>query len=229
MELPKEIKSFNKEVRDAINGKHKPERKIWVTSLSYCLRKTALDIYLNAYNPSRNWEAKIGSALHGWLEEVVRNADFEVHTERPIKNGWKLVGRADAVKGDYVLEFKFKGFENSQNREPKKNQDLEHAEPSREWIEQINAYMGMLKKKRGYIYIFDRNGLEFRVFPVNFDEKLFERFLKRAKLVVKAVEELESGKFPVWISTVGQKWWVCNRCPYKPICAEIDREQLKVK
>ena len=110
-----------------------------------------------------------------------------------------------------------------------KNHDLDHAEPSREWVEQINAYMGMLRKEKGYIYIFDRNGLDFRVFPVEFDENLFRRFLRRAERVIEAVEELESGKFPRWISTVGRKGWVCNRCPYRPICAEIDREELKVR
>ena len=229
MNLPEEIESFNERIRNAINGNHRPERRIWVTSLSYCLRRTALDIYLNAYSPSRNWEARIGSALHGWLAKVVGSAEFEVPVEYQIRDGWKLVGKADAVKGPYVLEFKFRGFEGNDDGSPRKNQDLEHAEPLREWVEQINAYMGMLGKEKGYIYIFDRNGLDFRVFPVEFDEDLFRRFLRRAERVIEAVEELENGKFPRWISTVGRKGWVCNRCPYRPICAEIDREELKVR
>ncbi|ASJ08816.1 nuclease [Thermococcus siculi] len=230
MEHPPEIEEFNDRIRRAVSGNPPVERRIWVTSLSHCLRKTALSIYLNTYNPSKSWEARIGSALHGWLGEVVKGADFEVPVEYELRDGWKLVGKADAVKGDYVLEFKFKGFENKNSAEdsgkPAKNRDLEHAEPSKEWIEQINAYMGILGKEKGYIYIFDRNGLEFRVFEVPFDERLFRRFIKRAERVIEAVEELEQGKFPKWISTVGNKRWVCRSCPFRPICAAIDREWL---
>lgn len=199
-----------------------------MTSLSHCLRRTALSIYLNTYNPSKSWEARIGSALHGWLGEVVKGAEFEVPVEYDLRDGWKLVGKADAVKGDYVLEFKFRGFEkkNNNSANPEKKRDLDHAKPSREWIEQINSYMGMLGKEKGYIYIFDRNGLDFRVFEVAIDEGLFKRFIRRAERVIDAVEELERGSFPTWISTVGNKRWVCRSCPFRPICGAIDRKWL---
>ena len=228
MPHPAEIEEFNERIRRAVSGNPPVERRIWVTSLSRCLRKTALSIYLNTYSPSKSWEARIGSALHGWLGEVVKGAEFEVPVEYELRDGWKLVGRVDAVKGPYVLEFKFLGFEKKDrdSSRGKKNHDLEHAEPSKEWVEQINAYMGMLEKERGYIYIFDRNGLEFRVFEVAFDEGLFRRFIKRAERVIEAVEELERGRFPTWISTVGNKKWVCRSCPFRPICGAIDRKWL---
>jgi len=233
MEYPDEISEFNERIKSAVLGKPPLERKIWVTSLSHCLRRTALSIYLNTYNPSRSWEARIGSALHGWLGDVVKGAEFEVPVEYDLGNGWSLAGKADAVKGDYVLEFKFRGFDAKDTAENgtkrKKNRDLEHAEPLKEWVEQLNAYLGMLGKERGYIYIFDRNGLEFRVFPVEFDRNLFRRFIMRAKRVIEAVEELEEGKFPTWIKMVGNKKWVCNSCPFRPICASIDMEWLKPK
>lgn len=226
MSLPSEIEEFNEGIRRAVSGSPIVERRIWVTSLSHCLRKTALSIYFNTYNPSRNWEARIGTALHSWLGEVVTGAEFEVPVEYDLKDGWKLVGKVDAVKGEYLLEFKFRGFENNDSKKTskksKKNIDLDHAEPSRESIEQINAYMGILGKEKGYIYIFDRNGLDFRVFEVTFDKRLFRRFIKRAEKVIEAVEELDGGEFPKWISTVGNKTWVCNQCPFRPICAAID-------
>lgn len=53
--------------------------------------------------------------------------------------------------------------------------------------------MGILGKEKGYIYIFDRNGLDFRVFEVTFNERLFRRFIKRAEKVIEAVEDLERG------------------------------------
>ena len=87
----------------------------------------------------------------------------------------------------------------------------------------------MLGKEKGYIYLFDRNGLEFRVFPVDFDDRLFKRFIRRAERVIEAVEDLEGGKFPKWIKTVGNKRWVCNSCVFRPICASIDMEWLKPK
>ncbi|WP_297091848.1 PD-(D/E)XK nuclease family protein [Thermococcus sp.] len=233
MEYPDEISEFNERIKSAVSGKPPLERRIWVTSLSHCLRRTALSIYLNTYNPSRSWEARIGSALHGWLGEVVKGAEFEVPVEYELGNGWALVGKVDAVKGDYVLEFKFKGFERkgrTENRsKDNKNRDLEHAEPLKEWVEQLNAYLGMLGKEKGYIYLFDRNGLEFRVFPVDFDDRLFKRFIRRAERVIEAVEDLEDGKFPKWIKTVGNKRWVCNSCVFRPICASIDMEWLKPK
>ena len=233
MEYPEEISEFNERIKSAVSGKPPLERRIWVTSLSHCLRRTALAIYLNTYNPSRSWEARIGSALHGWLGDVVRGAEFEVPVEYDLGNGWTLVGKVDAVKGDYVLEFKFRVFGTrdtaGNGTKRKKNWDLEHAEPLKEWVEQLNAYLGMLGKKRGYIYLFDRNGLEFRMFPVDFDRNLFRRFIMRAKRVIEAVEELEEGKFPTWIKTVGNKKWVCYSCPFRPICASIDMEWLSPK
>lgn len=44
-----------------------PERKIWVTSLSYCLRKAALSIYLGTFKYERTGEMLVGSVLHEWL------------------------------------------------------------------------------------------------------------------------------------------------------------------
>ncbi|RLG73892.1 MAG: hypothetical protein DRO14_06265, partial [Thermoprotei archaeon] len=49
----------------------------------------------------------IGSRVHSVIQEVLRGEGWDVEVGVSIDlGGWRLVGRADAVKDDVVLEFK---------------------------------------------------------------------------------------------------------------------------
>ncbi|ACJ15806.1 hypothetical protein, conserved [Thermococcus onnurineus NA1] len=220
MGYPEEIEEFNERIRNAIVGKT-PERKIWVTSLSYCLRKAALSIYLGTFKYERTGEMLVGSVLHEWLGNALSSEDieFEVTVEYPLEDGWKLVGRVDAVKGNYPLEFKFKGFNGEDESSPKTPDEMN--EPPKLAKEQLNAYLNMMDKKLGYIYVFDRNGLSFKPFPVERDKKAFQRILRRAKVVIEGVRQLESGSFPEWIKPrYGKR--ECGGCLFRPICEAVE-------
>ena len=216
MEYPEEILDFNRKVENAITGKT-PERKIWVTSLSFCLRKAALSVYLGTTRYDRTGEMLVGSVLHRWLGEALGDeVEFEVPVEYTIEDGWKLVGRVDAVKGDYLLEFKFRGF-GSENG-PKSLEELDDAPKLAK--EQLNAYLNMMGKERGYVYVFDRNGLDFRVFPIERDERAFSQFIKRARIVIAGVRDLEEDRFPLWIKPRWEN--ECKNCVFRPICKALE-------
>lgn len=220
MEYPDEILDFNRRIENAIAGKT-PERKIWVTSLSYCLRKAALSIYLGTFKYERTGEMLVGSVLHEWLGKALSGEDveFEVPVEYSLEDGWKLAGRVDAVKDGYPLEFKFKGFGGEEGDGPKTPEEME--EPPKLAREQLNAYLNMMGKELGYVYVFDRNGLKFRVFSVRRDEDAFRRLLGRAHVVIQGVEQLESGRFPAWIKPRFGKW-ECEGCIFRPICEAVE-------
>jgi len=224
MKHPKEIVDFNRRIENAIAGKT-PERRIWVTSLSFCLRKAALSIYLGTFKYERTGEMLVGSVLHKWLGEALDGEDveFESPAEYDLGNGWKLVGRVDAIKGGYPIEFKFRGFDPTDENGPRNLKELQ--EPPKLAKEQLNAYLNMLDKDKGYIYVFDRNVLDFKVFPITRDEEAFEKFLRRARVVIGGVEDLESGKFPSWIKPRFEN--ECEGCIFRPICSAVNGRSSK--
>jgi CRISPR-associated exonuclease Cas4 len=217
MKNPDKIETFNREIRNKIVGRRSP-RRIWVTSLSFCLRRAALSTYLETFRYERTGEMLLGTLLHRWVQENVdvEEIDFEVPLEYRISDGWVLVGRADAVLGDKILEFKLKGF--NQENGPGSLEEME--EPSKIWKEQLNAYLNMAGLEEGYIYVFDRDGLDFKHFKVKRDEEAFSKMLGRAKIVIKGVKELEKGKFPAWIKPRFQN--ECENCIFRPICSAVD-------
>ena len=218
MENPDRLETFNREIRNKIAGKRSP-RRIWVTSLSFCLRRAALSTYLETFKYERTGEMLLGTLLHRWVQENVdlEEIEFEVPLEYEITDGWVLTGRADAILGDKVLEFKLKGF-NPENG-PGSLDEME--EPSKIWKEQLNAYLNMAGLEEGYIYVFDRNGLDFRHFKVERNEDAFSKMLGRARVVINGVEALEQGKFPAWITPRYSR--ECGSCIFRPICGAIDR------
>ncbi|WP_010479721.1 PD-(D/E)XK nuclease family protein [Thermococcus zilligii] len=218
MENPDGLETFNREIRNRIAGRRSP-RKIWVTSLSFCLRKAALSTYLETSKYERTGEMLLGTLLHRWVQENVEfeGIRFEVPLEYEIADGWVLVGKADAILGDKVLEFKLKGF-NPENG-PGSLDGME--EPSKTWKEQLNAYLNMAGLQEGYIYVFDRDGLDFRYFRVERDEEAFSKMLGRAKVVITGVGDLEQGKFPAWIKPRYTN--ECESCIFRAICGAIDR------
>ena len=219
MEYPDEILDLNQKIENAITGKT-PERKIWVTSLSFCLRKAALSVYLGTFKYERTGEMLVGTVLHRWLGDALEGDDveFEVPVEYPLGDGWKLVGRVDALKGDYPIEFKFRGFGVDGNG-PNSLEEME--EPPKLAREQLNAYLNMMGKEKGYVYVFDRNELDFRPFPVERDRDAFSQFLKRAGVVIKGVRDLEAGQFPTWIKPrYGDR--ECEGCIFRPICTAVE-------
>ncbi|KUH31692.1 nuclease [Thermococcus celericrescens] len=223
MEHPEEILDFNKRIENAISGKT-PERKIWVTPLSFCLRKAALSIYLGTFKYERTGEMLVGTVLHKWVGEALgEEADFEVQVGYPFEDGWKLVGKVDAVKGGYPIEFKFRGFDSGDENGPRNLDEIEEAPKLAR--EQLNAYLNMMDKEIGYVYVFDRNGLQFKVFPVERDRDAFEKFLGRARVVIRGVKELENGKFPSWITPRFSN--ECETCIFRPICSAINGRPSK--
>jgi len=216
MEYPQEIEEFNSRIRNAVSGKT-PERKIWVTALGFCLRKAALSIYLGSFKYERTGKMLVGSVLHEWLGTALSadEVEFEVPVEYPLQDGWKLSGRVDALVKGTPVEFKFKGFPGDRENGPKSLEEMN--EPPKLAVEQLNTYLNILGKERGYIYVFDRNGLDFKVFGVERDEDAFQRILKRAHVVINGVNALERDEFPEWIQPrYGE--WECSGCVFRPIC-----------
>jgi len=148
----------------------------------------------------------IGSRVHTVIQEVLRSEGWDVEVGVSIDlGGWRLVGRADAVKDDVVLEFK---TVNGVLEEPYESHRL-----------QLQAYLTILHAREGYLVYIDRASGKVKVFKVRPSKTALREVIERAR---KLKEALEEGQPPP--PTRGP--W-CNTCPHKWHCLKEVRGRDK--
>lgn len=166
----------------AKHAKPKPDPSvIHVSEVTTCLRRS----FYNRRVTSNNFahvsdqdavRRAVGIIMHGALASALRDSGVDAEVSVAVDlGGFKLVGRADAVLDNAVVEFKFV------NKLPDR--------PSEEHIMQVTAYMYMLKLRRGYVVYIDRNSGRVRVFPVAFSARTWRKIVERAKLFHKHLVE----------------------------------------
>jgi len=142
---------------------------IHVSEVSGCLRKAFYE--RKTVRPTldvRNVIMAIGNGVHWQLQELLKEEGWksEVKTEWDLKK-FKLIGHIDLFNPEenIVLELKTIG------RVPER--------PYLPHLRQINAYLIMIKARKGYLVYIGKNGA-IRVFDVKFDRKLWRKTIKRA-------------------------------------------------
>jgi CRISPR-associated exonuclease Cas4 len=184
--------------KSRFNKKHekKDANTIYVTDLLYCplkpkMREQFREISLaDVYNPA----ALQGSLIHESVEGILAkelNAQIEVEASKEVKledNVYKVVGRADAVIGDTIIEIKTsKGDANI---------------PVKGHVQQLRIYMNLLNVFHGVLlYVTPDRVTEFHV-----DDKITDAELK----------ELVTG-FLTAMNTPREKW-ECKYCVFSKLC-----------
>ena len=122
----------------------------------------------------------IGLIMHDAMASQLKDLGNDSEVSVAVDLGdFKLVGRADAIVDDSVVEFKFV------SKLPDR--------PHEEHLLQVNAYMYMLKLNKGYIVYVDRNTGRVRVFQVSFSPRLWRKVVERAKQLHRYLVE---GRIP---------------------------------
>jgi len=154
---------------------------------------------------------KIGELFHGFLANALKTGQIEVvAVEVPIQILLPLQpaplwisGKADALlrveNEKYVAEFK------SIRRLPK--------HPLKHHAEQLNIYLASLNCKNGFIIYLEKSALKHRVFPVKFEQQIFNMLLERAQRLHKALIKDEK-------PNPDAQPWECRFCEFKGECHE---------
>ena len=173
--------------------------RIHVSEVSGCLRRAYYERTRPrpALNPS-NVVMLIGDGVHEKLQGLLAKDGWlaEVEARYRIKDFW-LVGHADLYHPDEQLVVELK-ITNKAPENPYKNH-----------LMQLNAYLYMLRARKGHIVYIDRGG-SIKVHDTSFDKHLWRQTILRAITLREAItrKTIPSKEPGPW----------CTYCPYKWLC-----------
>ena len=193
----------NKWIMKAIdNPKILSRDEIMVTeAASTCLRRSYYNRVRGSLPTPSEFLKSIGNDVHLKLQEVLKQEGCDTEVSVNIElDGFKLRGRIDALcneRGeDVILEFK------TANEIPEKPYDSH--------VMQIQAYLLMLKLRKGYLIYLSRTNGRVKVFRIERDNKAIKRLIERARQLYKALTDLKP--------PAAEKGPWCSDCPFLHIC-----------
>ena len=174
----------------------------YISSLSGCLRKAYYEIVYPTEEKDKLRKSIFeGEAIHYFISYLINLGGKlmfkKIESEVPVEyefEGKKLVGRADIVLKDRVIEIKT-------------TKNLPRL-PYYSHVLQANAYAYLLNKKKFEITYIAEHGV--RSFSMDTSEELFEKLKERARILHNAVKYS--------IAPEKEPTPYCNRCPYYHIC-----------
>ena len=145
----------------------------------------------------------LGTEIHRMIQDVLKEEGWEAEVGLGLElEGFKLVGRADAVRFNdegmpaEVLEIKTVNGEKS--------------EPLQSHVLQLQVYMELLNARRGTLIYIDRASGRVKVFAVRRNPSALESVKRRAATLHKALTKHEPPP------AVTGPW--CAVCPHKDRC-----------
>lgn len=182
------------------DSKPRDFKEIYVTEVIWCLRKAFFNLRFNANPIVTSADAVIGKLLHLSLPKILKyvliDAKYEVSCGYHLKDGFLLKGRADAVTGDCVYEFKF---------------STPYTEAKPFYVAQVNAYAKMLEKNEWVLVTIDKRTFDVEVLRSKTDEAGFKSVVERAETVIECLKKNMVPSGPEFE-------WECKSCPYNIIC-----------
>jgi len=180
---------------------------IHISALPFCLRKEYFNIQFHA-NQTPTPAMVSGKIHHLSIRHLDyfkgKDAHFEVELKAPLTDDWILSGRADAIAGRTLYEFKF-------------SRRLDGRELDLFYFAQANAYAVMAGCDSYALVKVDRNTYDVRALEGEPDRSAFNVLKERA---LTLVECLKVGKIPEG----PEQEWECKNCAYSVICRRIRNE-----
>ena len=178
------------------------EYQIMVTEVVTCLRKAWYQRkYATLPSVHKIVILSIGDVFHKLLQEYLEQNGYQCELQATVGfegYEWELVGHVDAINDDHILEFK------TINALPKK--PLEHH------VLQVNTYLYMFNRPKGFIvYISKRTG-DIAVFEVKPDKEKLDYVLERANLLYDHLKRNEPPPYEVG--------WLCDYCEFEGFCGD---------
>jgi len=179
--------------------------EIMVTEVAApCLRRSYYNRVRGSLPSPSEFLKSIGNDVHLKLQEVLRNEGCDTEVSVNIElDGFRLRGRIDALCEELgekvVLEFK------TANEIPERPYDSH--------VMQIQAYLLMLKLRKGYLIYLSRTNGRVKVFKILRDNKAVKKLVERARQLYNALTDLKS--------PAAEKGPWCSDCPFLHICNRL--------
>jgi len=174
--------------------------EVHVTDLVGCIRASYFrKVYGVRFNLTQAISVILGLGVHEFFIPYLAGrlgGDYEVEVEYE-----GIKGRADVVTDEYVVEVK------TVNNIP--------IQPFRSHLEQLNFYMQVLDKPKGYVFYIGRSSYKVAMYEYYGDRELFLRTLEKGKELIKALKERKPPKCNLGI--VDQHFY-CRNCMYRGEC-----------
>ena len=204
---------------DLKNKRTKPNDldSIYASGLGYCLRKQYYDkLYTEEPDIDLQKIFNVGNLVHDYLDELLRQSGYTVLAEQPLimyipHLDLRISGRFDNLVID--------DEGNSYLFEHKSASSIKYLkEPKKEHIYQLHVYMKCLNLKEGYIVYLEKNSSHIKQFKVEFDKKILDEAIERAKIVKIA---LNNGVVPINEAEKNSKTsWQCDYCRHRDMCVK---------
>jgi len=194
-----------------------PRDHFWASDVFKCKRQLFYefkpDIPKKALDARALMIFKAGDAFHDlvknylWRSGILRAEEARLPDKA--KEELNLTGRFDAMvsstpEGDRELveikSISHFGFEDM-------------LEPKEEWLGQLIIYMHYLGVKKGVIFAINKNTSEMKQWPIDYDEKIFEKVKNYFLEVAKFVKEDKEPDRPY-----ARDSWQCGYCKYNSHC-----------
>jgi CRISPR/Cas system-associated exonuclease Cas4 (RecB family) len=191
------------ECEKPIVGSYRPSLLPCCLKRQYLIYKRGLDV-----PEEKAGIFQIGRMFHNFVQKTLSNSFTVKSVEAPffitLLSGdqlFRIAGKADLIveieNKEYIIEAK------SIRRLP--DQPLKHH------VEQLIIYLGGYYIENGFLIYLEKNALQHRIFPVEFDLGVFRRMIGRAAILHR---HLVSGEEP----KPDPDKWECRYCEFRSEC-----------
>ena len=198
--------SFRKAWEDDHQANVTSPNIIYVTEVCQCLLRSWFNRTLKA-PPSDNKVVLMvmGDSAHYIMKDYFPLGEGEYTSERLVDGTIKVVGRADRVLEDVVIEFK------TVSRIPESPYEVH--------VNQVQLYMWLFDKKRALLAYVSRANGNVRIFEILRNDDIISKLIDRIRLFAKC---LKNGKVPE-----AEQSSLCNFCEYRELCASCEDGKKK--
>lgn len=170
---------------------------IYVTEVCQCLLRSWFNRTLKA-SPSDNKVVLmvLGDSAHYIMKDYFPLGEGEYVLERAVDESVKIVGKADRVLEDAIIEFK------TVSKLPQSPYEIH--------MNQVQLYMWLFNKHKALLVYVSRASGDIRVFEIQRNDQVIDKLVDRVKIFYKL---LRDGKVPK-----AEKGPLCAFCEYHELC-----------
>ena len=173
-------------------------KEIWISQLVFCPRLEYLSYFFMPRVRTVTEATLAGILIHRMIQDDLKNKGYEIEKriEYDLGEGWKLVGKVDALNSDHVIEIKT-------------TKDLTKDVQSH-WISQANLYTYIVGLDTYVILIVNKLTGEYVEREFKVDKDRAEEDIARAEMLKECII---NKKIPE-----GRKDWCKKYCEFAIIC-----------
>ena len=177
--------------------------EIYVSTISVCPRKEFFSYFYRPAQLYKSDEALAGEYIHRVIQEQLRRKGYEVEKEVScdLKDGFKLVGRVDAMNNEHIIEVKtVKKFVDF---------NVNH------WYIQVNTYMHISGVHKAKLVVVERPTGKIFIKDIEYNKDMAEGLITLAEQVVDAIKNADFTILPKCNDSR------CKYCEFNIICKKI--------